>query len=152
MNIVRFKVVANCIGIRRSSIAYFLYENKKSYDVSSYEHPLNSLKTITIDDNKIIFLDKIDNNDVIPFKLKAQSLGKEIEETCYLDTKLMDINDNNIETIKSHFGEVFDEQRGEYEFIYAFYQLNKGNKGKAFEAFKESLDSGFKLASRYFNN
>jgi hypothetical protein len=152
MNIVRFKVVSECIGIRRSSIAYFKLEDNKTYDVSSFDHPLNSLKTITINENKIKFLDKDEDNDIIPFKLKAYSLGNEIEETCYLETKFIELNESNIDYVKKNFGEIFDESKGEYEFMYGLYMHLNNKETEAQEAFKDSFDKGFKLASRYFNN
>jgi hypothetical protein len=153
MEIIRFKAVSNCIGIRRKSIAYFLYNSNIIYDVSKYEHPLNSIKQININNNLISFLDvKDSNNDVISFKLKANSLGNIVEEVCYLDTKLMDINESNIELIKKNEKEIFDEDAGEYEFIIGYYYLNSNNNLLANEYFKKSLDLGFKLASLYYNN
>ena len=153
MEIIRFKAVSNCIGIRRSSIAYFLYDSNKSFDVSSYEHPLNSIKTINVNNNLISFLDKENiAEDVIPFELKASSLGQEVTEICYLDVKLMDLNDTNIEFVKNNFNDIFDELNGEYEFIVGYYLYNSNKKEEANEYFKQSLDKGFKLAENYYNN
>lgn len=149
MEIVRFKAVSTCLGIRRKSISYFLYESNKVYDVSVFEHPLNSLKTISIINDSINILDITSKDDVIPFRLKAYSLDKEVEEICYLETKLMEINESNINLVSENKNEIFDEDQGEYEFICGFYYLNTGLKEVANDYFKASLDKGFKLANKY---
>ncbi len=151
MEIVRFKAVSTCLGIRRKSIAYFLYESNCSFDVKSYEHPLNSLKTITIVNDSINILDITSKDDVIPFRLKAYSLDKEVEEICYLETKLMDINESNINLVEENKDEIFDEDQGEYEFICGFYYLNMSDLDKARDYFKSSSDKGFKLALKYMD-
>jgi len=153
LNILRLKAVSQCIGIRRSSIAYFIYDGNKIYDVSKYEHPLNSIKTISFNDNLVSFLDiKNEAKDVIPFNLKATSLGQEVSEVCYLEIKLMDINDSNLELVKNNFNQVFDESLGEYEFIYGYYLYMNNRKEESMEYFKAALDKGFKLAIKYYNN
>lgn len=149
MEIVRFKAVSTCLGIRRKSICYFLYESNKLYDVSGFEHPLNSLKSINIVNDSINILDITSKDDVIPFRLKAYSLDKEIEEICYLETKLIDINESNINLVISNKDEIFDEDQGEYEFICGFYYLNTNKQELSKEYFNASLNKGFKLASKY---
>ncbi len=148
MEIVRFKAVSTCLGIRRKSIAYFLYDSNKVYDVKEYEHPLNSIKEIKTIDNKLAIFDILSNDDVINFKLKASTLNETVEEICYLDTKLMDINDSNIDLVKNNFDGIFDEDQGEYEFIVGYYYLNKGLE-EANIYFKVSADKGFQLAKKY---
>jgi hypothetical protein len=153
VEILRLKAVSSCIGIRRTSIAYFLYDGNMTYDVSEYEHPLNSIKSIKFDNHLVSFLDKENESaDMIPFTLKATSLGSEVSEICYLDIKLMDINDQNVEFIKKNIDDVVNEQPGEYEFIIGFYYLNNKEEEKSQEYFKASHDKGFKLASKYFKN
>lgn len=153
MRFIRFKAISECIGIRRSSVAYFNYFDNQAYDVSKYEHPLNSLKTIKINKACISFLDQdFDIDHPINFQLKATSLGNEITEYCHLDVMFIEINDKNVDLLKDKFNDYFDEYKGEYEFLVGLYYYNNDKKNEAMEYFKVSKEKGFKLASNYFND
>ncbi len=152
MKFIRFKAISECLGIRRSSVAYFLLSNENTYDVSSYEHPLNSLKEIKINKACVTFLDQdFDIDHPINFKLKARSLDSEIDEHCHLDIKFIEVKENDLDRIKELFDKRLDpEYAGEFEFIYGFYLLN--NNMEADEYFKNSYNSGFRLAKRYIES
>lgn len=149
MKFIRFKAICECLGIRRSSVAYFVLNEANTYDVSNYEHPLNSLKEIKINKACVTFLDnEYDIDHPINFKLKANSLGTELEEHCHLDIKFIEVKENDLDRIKGLFGQRLDtEFAGEFEFIYGFYLLN--NNIDANEYFKLSSEAGFRLAKKY---
>ncbi len=152
MKFVRFKAICECLGIRRSSVAYFLMDESNIYDVSTYEHPLNSLKNIKINKACVSFLDyEFDIDHPINFKLKATSLDKEIEEHCHLDIRFIEVKENDLDRIKELFTKRLDpEYAGEFEFIYGFYLLN--NNMDASEYFTMSDKLGFRLAKRYIES
>ncbi len=153
MKIIRFKAVSECIGIRRTSVAYFPFENDKSYDVSKYEHPLNSINNIHINKACISFLgNDYDLDHTINFKLKALSLGQEVTEYCHLDIMFLDIDDLKLENYKENFDNYFDEYNGEFEFIVGYYLYLNNKKDESMEYFDKSLKKGFKLAKNYYNN
>ncbi len=149
MKFIRFKAISECLGIRRSSVAYFLINETNTYDVSTYEHPLNSLKEIKINKACVTFLgEDYDIDHAINFKLKAHSLGNEIDEHAHLDIKFIEVNEKDLDRIKGLFDERLDpEYSGEFEFIYGFYLLNCGLDSS--EYFSQSLNKGFRLANKY---
>lgn len=153
MRIIRFKAVSKCIGIRRTSVAYFPFFDNQTYDVSSYEHPLNSLNNIKINKACVSFLNNdYDIDHVINFQLKASSLGQEVTEYCHLDVIFLEINDKDLDRLKSNFDNYFDEYNGEFEFIVGYYLHQLGKIDESMEYFEKSSNKGFKLAKRYFNN
>lgn len=149
MKFVRFKATSECIGIRRSSVVYFLLNDETTYDVSQCEHPLNSIKEIKINKACVSFLgEDFDIDHPINFTLKATSLGQELKEYCHLDIKFIELKENDIERIKTLFDERLDpEYSGEFEYILGFYYLNNDLNGD--EYFKQSYDKGFRLAKKH---
>lgn len=149
MKIIRLKAVSQCLGIRRSYLAYIPYENGM-YSLEDLAHPMKIFKNIIVDNNNLKALDNeelLENEEIFFYKnRKVVSLNKELIEQCVLGCLAISLNDNMIEYyIESINDDIrYDEFDGEYEFLIALiYEYIKNDLKEAKKWYDKAYEKGF---------
>ncbi len=150
MYIIRLKCVSECLGIRRSSLAYLKLQDGE-YSFLDLGHPISKFEKITIKGGIAQVLNTqeelVVGDEIYFYKNKnVESLGKIVTERSTLGLLLIPLNEGMINTYKEAIndGYTFDQWHGEFEYLIALiYEYLLNDIPNANEYYEKASDKGF---------